>query len=311
MSAPQRSIVMLNAPLPTPLSNTRTPGPVAGTLVQTGEQRSRGIEFGLAGRVRSGWDVSAGYALQDAEIREATAAAPAGRAVAQVPKHQLSLWNKVSVGGGFGLGLGVTYASRSFASISNQVTLPAYTRVDGALFYRIAPGLQAQLNVENLFARAKALDPADPAGGAALRAFDDFNRVAARPVYEDTDRKAMLDALEIVGLGARVTALPAALDTLLASSGWPLTVSEVMELKLANALLARPHVLVLSPLFDVMPPDRLADALARLEAAGTTVLLCTARPGPIALDGWMWLGRDGQRRFASQAELEAFLAVPA
>ncbi len=122
---------------------------------------------------------------------------------------------------------------------------------------------------------------------------------------------AMLDALDAVGLGGRITTLPDGLDTPLASSGWPLTVGEVMELKLANALLARPHVLLLSPLFDVMPPDRLADALARLEAAGTTVLLCTARPGPIALDGWMWLGRDGQRRFASQAELEAFLAVPA
>ena len=62
----------------------------------------------------------------------------------------------------------------------------------------------ATFNVENLFARAKALDPADPAGGAALRAFDDFNRVAARPVYEDTDRKAMLDALEALRVLVRV-----------------------------------------------------------------------------------------------------------
>ena len=129
---------------------------------------------------------------------------------------------------------------------------------------------------------------------------------------------AMLDMLDVVGLGGRITTLPAGLDTPLASSGWPLTVGEVMELKLANALLARPRVLLLSPLFDVMPPARLADALARLGPAGTTVLLCTARPGSIELDGWLWLGRDGQRRFASQAELDAFLgqreaarAVPA
>ncbi|MDT7580195.1 MAG: hypothetical protein QOK35_1459, partial [Pseudonocardiales bacterium] len=59
-------------------------------------------------------------------------------------------------------------------------------------------------NVENLFARAKALDPADTAGGAALRAFDDFNRVAAKPVYDDADRTAMLDALEALRVLVRV-----------------------------------------------------------------------------------------------------------
>ena len=119
---------------------------------------------------------------------------------------------------------------------------------------------------------------------------------------------AMLDALDAVGLGGRITTLAEGLDTPLASSGWPLTVGEVMELKLANALLARPKVLVLSPLFDVMPPGRIADVLAQLKSTATTVLLCTGRPGAIELDGWLWLGREGQRRFASLAELDAFVA---
>lgn len=118
----------------------------------------------------------------------------------------------------------------------------------------------------------------------------------------------MLDALDAVGLGGRITILADGLDTPLASSGWPLTVGEVMELKLANALLARPKVLVLSPLFDVMPTARLADVLARLRPAGTTVLLCTGRHSAIELDGWLWLGREKQRRFTSRAELDAFLA---
>lgn len=131
-------------------TNTRTPGPVPGQLVQTGEQRSRGFEFGLTGRISQGWEIAGGYALQNAEIRETTSAAPAGRKVAQVPRHQFTLWNKVEVGGGFGVGLGVTYASRSFASISNAVTLPAYTRADAALYYSLGNGLEVQLNVENL-----------------------------------------------------------------------------------------------------------------------------------------------------------------
>ncbi|MFM9934877.1 MAG: ABC transporter ATP-binding protein [Novosphingobium sp.] len=124
----------------------------------------------------------------------------------------------------------------------------------------------------------------------------------------ETNPMSVLDAIDAVGLSERMAMLPEGLDTPLASSGWPLTVSEVMELKLANALLAHPKVLVLSPVFDVMPPAHLARVLERLKAVGTTVLLCTARPGAVELDGWLWLGREEQRRFASAADLNAFLA---
>ena len=121
----------------------------------------------------------------------------------------------------------------------------------------------------------------------------------------DLSPASILDALDAVGLSERIAMLPEGLDTPLASSGWPLTVGEVMELKLANALLACPKVLVLAPVFDVMPPAQLLRVLERLKAAGTTVLVCTSRPGPMALDGWLWLGRNEQIRFASAAELQA------
>lgn len=121
----------------------------------------------------------------------------------------------------------------------------------------------------------------------------------------DATSASILDAIEAVGLSERLAMLPDGLDTPLASSGWPLTVGEVMELKLANALLACPKVLVLAPVFDVMPPAQLFGVLERLKAAGTTVLVCTSRPGAFALDGWLWLGRREQIRFASAAELQA------
>ena len=131
-------------------TNTRAPGATPGTIVQTGEQRSRGIEIEASGQIRAGWALSAGYALQDAEIRRTTAAAPAGRDVPQVPRHQAFLWTRYDLGPGLGIGLGVTHQSRSFASIGNLVVLPSHTRVDAGLFVRIAEGVEAQLNVENL-----------------------------------------------------------------------------------------------------------------------------------------------------------------
>jgi len=58
----------------------------------------------------------------------------------------------------------------------------------------------ATFNVENLFARAKALDPADwAAGEGPLAAFDTFNRVAAKPTYDDADKQSMLQALLTLG----------------------------------------------------------------------------------------------------------------
>jgi catecholate siderophore receptor len=131
--------------------NTRATDPVTQLTVLTGAQRSRGLELGLERSVTSRWLISAGYALQKAEIVKTTAAAPAGREVPLVPRHSFSLWNRYDVTRQAGLGLGLIARSKSYAAISNGVTLPGYARVDGALFYKLPMGLEAQVNVENIF----------------------------------------------------------------------------------------------------------------------------------------------------------------
>ena len=130
--------------------NTRAPGPIAGTVVQTGSQRSNGFELALAGQITSKWNASLGYAHTSAKIRETTSAAPAGRRVGQVPRNQFSLWNRYDVTSRLGLGLGLAHQSRQFTSISNTTFLPAYTRIDAALFYAVSDRLELQVNIENL-----------------------------------------------------------------------------------------------------------------------------------------------------------------
>ncbi len=117
----------------------------------TGAQRSRGLELGLERSVTDEWQISAGYAWQEAEITETTASAPAGRTVPLVPRHSFSLWNRYDFNRHFGAGLGFIARSKSFASISNNVKLPAYARVDAAFFYKPARGGEVQVNAENLF----------------------------------------------------------------------------------------------------------------------------------------------------------------
>ena len=48
------------------------------------------------------------------------------------------------------MALGVLHQSSQFATISNAVRLPAFTRVDAALFYDANEAVQVQVNVENL-----------------------------------------------------------------------------------------------------------------------------------------------------------------
>jgi catecholate siderophore receptor len=46
--------------------------------------------------------------------------------------------------------LGLVHQREQFASISNAVTLPAYTRIDGGLFLTLSDAVRVQLNAENL-----------------------------------------------------------------------------------------------------------------------------------------------------------------
>jgi len=131
-------------------TNTTAIDPISMLTVLTGASRTEGFELGIAGSVSSAWEIMGGYAYQDAEISRTTTAAPAGRALPLVPEHTFSLWNNVHLTPRWGVGLGVTHQSEMFASISNSVTLPSFTRVDAALFYNVTESVQAQINVENI-----------------------------------------------------------------------------------------------------------------------------------------------------------------
>jgi catecholate siderophore receptor len=133
-------------------TNTQAPDPAdPAKIVQTGGQRTTGFELGAAGNVTKAWQVVGGFASQNARIVSATSAAKAGARVPLVPHQTVSLWNRVQLASAVGVGLGVIRQSDMFAAIDNTVTLPGFTRADGALFLRINSALGAQVNVENLF----------------------------------------------------------------------------------------------------------------------------------------------------------------
>ncbi|WP_156894875.1 TonB-dependent siderophore receptor [Janthinobacterium sp. 1_2014MBL_MicDiv] len=138
-------------------------------------QRSEGLELEVNGKVQAGWSIAGGYAWQRA-VLTATQSATAleGATVAHVPRHSLSLWNRYDFSPAWGAALGVIARSAVFASVSNTVALPGFTRFDGAVYFKPPGPFQLQLNVENLFnkkyvASAHSNDNIAPGSPRALR----------------------------------------------------------------------------------------------------------------------------------------------
>lgn len=135
-------------------SNTRAADPNdPSRIVQTGSQRSRGFELSIAGQVTPGWQITGALARQKAEITSTTSSAARGASVPLVPGTTLSLWNKYRLASRLDLALGVVHQTAMYAAITNTVRLPAFSRVDGGVYYALTDSFGAQLNFENVFNR--------------------------------------------------------------------------------------------------------------------------------------------------------------
>ncbi|QHL91400.1 ABC transporter ATP-binding protein [Sphingomonas changnyeongensis] len=117
-----------------------------------------------------------------------------------------------------------------------------------------------------------------------------------------------LELLKLVGLDQRIAEMPQGMDTLLSSTGWPLSIEETMQLKLAGALLSEPRILVLSGLYDMMPVERLAQVFDHLRDKPVTLIYFSNRPEHVALDGFLWLGRNAQTITTDRATFDALRA---
>ncbi len=116
----------------------------------------------------------------------------------------------------------------------------------------------------------------------------------------DTAGKRMVKALETVGLIDTVSSFDKGLDTPIAFTGYPLSSVELQQLKLANALLEQPRILVLSRLFDLIDEDNLARAIKELrEQAYTTVIYFSGRRIDLGFDRFLFLEAQQQRFFDS------------
>ncbi|NET08239.1 MAG: TonB-dependent siderophore receptor [Symploca sp. SIO2B6] len=133
--------------------NVLTPDPVDPLFsIQTGEQRSRGIELDIAGEILPGWNLIATYTYTDAEVTE-DEVIPEGDRPYGVPENSTSLWTTYEIQKGdlqgLGFGLGLLFFGEHEVVLPNTFTLPSYVRVDASLFYR-RNNFKAALNFKNI-----------------------------------------------------------------------------------------------------------------------------------------------------------------
>lgn len=122
--------------------------------VQTGEQKSRGIELDVVGEILPGWKLIATYAYIDAVVSEDNDPEIVNDRLQGIPYNSASLWTTYQFQQGsladLGLGLGLVYAGEREATLPNDVELPSYLRTDASVFYQ-RNNWRAALNFKNIF----------------------------------------------------------------------------------------------------------------------------------------------------------------
>jgi iron complex outermembrane receptor protein len=126
-------------------------------MQQIGEEKAKGVEFDMTGNILPNWNMILTYSYNDAKITDAgsktTDQVLVNLQKPNAPKNQGSLWTKYTFVNnalsGFGVGLGGNFVAERNLSLNNTQTLPGYTILNGAIYYKIDK-FQFQVNLNNL-----------------------------------------------------------------------------------------------------------------------------------------------------------------
>ena len=121
--------------------------------IASGEQRSRGVEFDVAGEILPGWKLIASYAYIDGEVTADTNPELVGNRLYGVPKNSASLWTTYEIQRGnlqgLGLGVGFNYVGERQGDLANSYQADSYFTTNAAVFYR-RNNWQFGLNFKNI-----------------------------------------------------------------------------------------------------------------------------------------------------------------
>ncbi len=141
--------------------NELTPDPVDPTVfLQLGEREVKGVEIGLVGKVTENWELTAGIAKMDTEVKRGLANQN-GLQITWSPELTFTSWTNYRTPFGLSIGGGFRYvdsvirpvSSNSAPPAPNQTNMrgaPDYWVIDAMLGYEINDKVSLQLNAYNL-----------------------------------------------------------------------------------------------------------------------------------------------------------------
>ncbi len=127
------------------------------SLVQRGADRSRGVEWEVAGYILPNWQVNASYSYIDAVIMEDDDTSLSGKRKENVPANSANLWTRYNFSdetilNDLGVGLGVQYSGSKVPWFTRAFEVPGYTIMDLAIYYNPSKAnMQLALNINNVF----------------------------------------------------------------------------------------------------------------------------------------------------------------
>jgi iron complex outermembrane receptor protein len=126
------------------------------SLIQRGADRSRGLEWELAGYIFPDLQVTASYSYIDARIVEDSNEALNGKRKENTPSHSANVWMRYNFAQSalrdLGVGVGFQYSGSKVPWFTRAFEVPGYTLMDMALYYTPSKAnMQLALNINNVF----------------------------------------------------------------------------------------------------------------------------------------------------------------
>ncbi|QTD56090.1 TonB-dependent siderophore receptor [Parasphingorhabdus cellanae] len=136
-----------------PTADPNAEPPNLSASIQTGEQRSEGVELDLIWEPNSNWSFLLSYAYTDARVTADTEI-PVGDALPRVPKHagRIAVRYRFNNGAldGLAVGAGLTAASRAELTLPNNMRSDSYAIFDAQASYDWGPA-RLGLRIDNIF----------------------------------------------------------------------------------------------------------------------------------------------------------------
>ncbi len=131
--------------------NARTPGATAAdpATVLEGEQRARGFDLELKGKLTQDWEVIGGYTYTQSKIVDSNTPAEVGNNLPGVADNTFTLWTTYDLPRGFEVGFGAQYIGERYANPINTRLADAYYTFDAMAAYHVNKHLTLRLNVYN------------------------------------------------------------------------------------------------------------------------------------------------------------------